>query len=249
MLNGGVSIPESAIDSKEDSPQIDELPLSSEKLFCQLEDLSDEIVQQIKQEIEQHQFPVIIGDDASGRLPAIIFHGLISRVNLRDGLEKPKTLFLAGSRLTNVAETKEKTDLIERYLSKIEISKSVDSKKEKILIVTDTIETGKSLLPLILTLGKLKIPYEIVTLSRIERYPKGMLEANLGSRIVEGEVEREYAPMIYGRNDLSGVNKEDANLFAQSTRQTPDQNYDKSVRASRERIASIADNLYERHFS
>ncbi len=84
----------------------------------------------------------------------------------------------------------------------------------KALVVTDIIETGRSLKPLVSALNSTNTPFDLVALDfsgsrAIERF--------LGSKILKPEG---YARVFYGQRDFHGVRKETSSLFSKRYKDT-----------------------------
>ncbi|MEI7792682.1 MAG: hypothetical protein WCI57_04335 [Candidatus Berkelbacteria bacterium] len=229
-----------AVPQEEAPQQIDRAKVPDPELWAQLESQAESIIYQIQEKILHHDYSFIIGDDSSGRLPVLLFSRLLANIYEKDGIKKPETRFLAGSRDLIGREAEDKKKLIENYLRE-QVLPEVAARKGKVLIVTDTIYSGKSLMPLVNALNSLRIPCEVVTLQFVPGYaPKSTMEANLGAHIYAGE-DNDDDPEIYGRNDLSGVYKLANRLHANSNKSDT-----KVLGEARQRTAAIADKLTER---
>lgn len=246
MSEGVPYVPDGVVPEENDlTPKIDQVDLPDDKLWAQLESQAEIIINQIQEKILHHDYSFVIGDDASGRLPALLFSRLLTNIYEKDGIEKPETRFLAGSRNLTGQEAIDKEKMIEDYLRE-QVLPEVARRKGKVLIVTDTIYTGKSLKPLADALYSLKIPFEVATLRFIPGYAsKNTKGSCLRARIYAGELSSE----IYGRSDLSGVHKDEKSLHAESNAHLPkeDGKYNTKVLAdARHRTAVIADKLTEK---
>lgn len=249
MGEGFAYVPDGVAPQKEDLAAKNEAPeVLDDKLWAQLESQAESIINQIQEKILRHDYSFVIGDDASGRLPALLFSKLLANIYEKDGLKKPETRFLAGSGDLVGQEAEAKKKVIEDYLRE-QVLPEVAARKGKVMIVTDTIYTGKSLMPLVDALASLRIPCDIVTLQFIPGYAsKNTMEANIGAHIYAGE-ENEINPEIYGRSELSGVHKDVESLHAESNAHLPkeDGKYDTKVLAeARQKTAGIADKLTEK---
>ena len=163
---------------------------------------------QLSNSIEGSKYNLIIGDDASGRVPTLIFNKVISDVYKKKGAKKPDVIFLPGSGTDAIIAIRN----IEKYMEDIFKKRGIDPGKTKILIVADTIMSGESLRPLSFALRGKKIEYDIATVG-LQTVP-GMLSVlesapKLGGKIYYGE---KGTPKIYGRPELSGINKEYGDL-------------------------------------
>lgn len=170
------------------------------------------IWKQIREKVERGEYGMIIGEDASGRLPTLLFRHIIDSVNKKNGLAEIPTRFIAGS---STVDQDNSNDIFylrrKKWLSEVidQLEKQIQGHK-KLLLITDTIATGRSLSSLIEVLRERDIGFDIVTLSTLEdwkgeRAGKTAAEAKLGTKIISGEYKNLLK--IY-RNDYSGVSKD-----------------------------------------
>jgi len=182
--------------------------MKDEAVF-ELESPMRSILERILPRIEKGEYDLIIGIDASGRIPALITEKFINYVYGIKGLDIPKTRFVAGN--------------IDKENSLKEISSW--NPQKRVLIVEDVIESGESIESLCNALGQKNIAYDIVTMGGIsmrddvELFKKSSdtLKQKLGTdNIYVGQT----GPMdISGRSDLSGVTKKGiGESFSQSNK-------------------------------
>lgn len=196
------------------------------------------ILWQLRRRIEQGSFRVLIGDDASGRIPTLILRKFIQQRYKELGFDLPQTFFLAGTRsyegIRNNEEMQHKKGRMTDFLSHLEIER-IEAQQapnvlqqisrmfrgrnkispmpakmdEKVLIVTDTIESGESLTPLVEGLNQAGIRYDIATIGMLGDQKE--LERKFGVPITTGNY---HLPRIYGRHRLAGVEKVRTDLFS-----------------------------------
>ena len=94
-------------------------------------------------------------------------------------------------------------------------AKNNETKTLKALVVTDTIETGGSLLPAIKALKKHDLPLDIATISFIVGKNETKVRNRFGVDIFYGTPS---GNSIYGRGDLSGVAKNAPDVFSEPMR-------------------------------
>lgn len=161
-----------------------------------------EVIVKLKEKIKNNEFDLVIGDDASGRIPALILYKF-----LRDEYKKQnkdiRIVFLAGSRETEQLEDK-KNKMAEFLQSQL-----VDN--QNVLIVTELIHRGDSLVPLTDVLQKLHSKYDVATVGVLRKYRLPDLENKLGVSVIWGE---EGHPKIDGSNVVAGVKKNYEDLFS-----------------------------------
>jgi len=169
-------------------------------------------------DLEKTNYDAIVGDDASGRIPALIFNEIISKINEEKKIEKPKLLFIAGQ-FSGVRHEQAEPRTLINVLHKTEehISKNLKDKK-RVLIVTDTINTGNSLISMTESLRVNKIPYDIVSISFLGEGRKNLeeklkeTEKKLGGKIFANLTD--VTPRVYRAYGIVGVKKEKANRFS-----------------------------------
>jgi hypoxanthine phosphoribosyltransferase len=219
----------SPVEPIETEKKFESIPSNEErqKKIDQIVELSHKPINELRKQIENGDYKIIIGDDASGRVSALIWRDFLNHVNTENDRAGVETFFLAGSKTLDAAQTREKIKAITDYLigqrvngptepvSGIRIKEKISSKNDKVLIVTDTINSGQSLIPLTQALSATGTRYDIVTNSLLTVVPQVVLESNLGARIHCGEKRTEdYAPLVYKDVAASGVVKNDEDLFA-----------------------------------
>jgi|SRR3989338_970962 len=104
------------------------------------------IIEQLKPEIERGAYRLILGDDASGRIPAFIVGHVCKAIYEKNGIPPAQVRLIAGStRLTGPA-LEEKRTMVTQQIAKIRRTVAQTSPDDlgKVLIVTDTISGGNS---------------------------------------------------------------------------------------------------------
>ncbi len=66
--------------------------------IAELEKPLGKILGQLRRHIDMNQYKLVLGDDTSGRIPALIMWRVLSALAEQRGQEKPKISFIAGSR-------------------------------------------------------------------------------------------------------------------------------------------------------
>src|SRR3989338_10918153 len=97
-------------------------------------------IEKIRTRIENGEYGLIIGDDASGRIPTLILGNFIKKVSEQKGLDKPNIIFIPGKLKAPILNR-------DRMIKKLEdhVSGFGAKKDKRILIVTDTVLSGHSL--------------------------------------------------------------------------------------------------------
>lgn len=165
------------------------------------------LLEKLRPDIEKGSYGIIVGDDASGRLPALVLWNVLKHVYKDKEFPPPQLRFVAGSRRAN--NPKLKAQLL---IEKTEELKAELGNSKKVLIVTETISTGSALTPLIDALKQVSIEFKIATLTKI------YTSRSISSTILEEELIIGYddadLPKIFNQEVLSGVTKRPDNLHA-----------------------------------
>lgn len=106
----------------------------------------ESLIKNLYSEIKEHKYDVIIGEDTSGRIPALVIGGLMKLVYREDNVKEPNLLFLAGYKNEPKTEilgfqSRKWFNKLKRYineLKKINIIKD-DS---NVLLVTEYMASG-----------------------------------------------------------------------------------------------------------
>lgn len=240
-----ISGPADIADKNEEIPAEKERK-TRKRMIEELKQPTQSLLEQIKESIDQGAYKYIIGDDASGRIPALIFDKVIRSVYEEKGFEKPKVLFIAGSRPDGDIvdrSLKRKKDRLQLYIDD-HISNEGSG---KVLIVTEYISTGSALAPLAEVLTKKGIKFDIVS---IGSYPlksgefggDGIKEKLKTESIFAGQL---YAPSIYsglGRK-MSGVEKNPEDVVSVKINQGGNVELQQTINDARADVAEVANDL------
>ncbi|HPS21570.1 MAG TPA: hypothetical protein PLO44_02065 [Candidatus Paceibacterota bacterium] len=165
----------------------------------------NDILEKVKTDIENCKFDAIIGDDVSGRVPALAFHEFLGNEYKNKNVEKPQILFIAGLGETKDVE-KFQLDIKEHLMKNLKHDPS-----KEVLLVTDFIGSGRTIQCLLNALEELNISYKVATLGF----------GNVDNHINEIDLEK-YAignggiPNIYARKDMSGIYKKSGEIISSS---------------------------------
>ena len=186
------------------------------------------IIEKIKDRIERGEYGLIIGDDASGRVPTRILGDFIQKVCDSKGLYKPNIVFMPGKlekemesfwskiKIEENAAQKQRQELDDYLTSRGAV------KERRVLIITDTLKTGVSLKTLVELLRETGYGCDIATMG-IEQpiIGQGIKESLRGIDIFSGEYRRNdnpdnsNTPKIYENKKMSGVSKSFGELKSQ----------------------------------
>ena len=189
--------------------EIDVLSKEERLSIERLKDPIQEIIQQLMKEIDEGKYRVLVGDDASGRIPTLIMANVINALYERNGYPHPFIRFVAGSTFLYDQEVlDEKQQKITHHMGTFNIEKKDE---HRALVITDTIDSGASVRMMMNSLKESGIMADVAAVSVRVSSLKRELESEFGCRVVYGF---EGLPDIYGK-EFSGVKKESHNLFAE----------------------------------
>lgn len=195
---------------------------TTETKRVQLEEVAEleapikKIIEQIRDRIEGGEYGLVIGDDASGRVPALILGNFIKRISDLRKLPRPNIIFIPGKLIDYKSQGQEslydeRQERLEDHLEKWRADKS-----RKILIVTDTILTGRSLKELVRSIQDLGYGVDITAIGLEgdeEYFRDDRLVAFGEAEVFSGEYKSppdsgyDGTPKIYQRHEVSGVEK------------------------------------------
>lgn len=230
---------------------------------AELEEPIKKIIEKIKSRIEAGEYGIIIGDDASGRIPALILGNFIKKVSEARGLSKPNIIFIPGKLTKDMpgGDFVQEGQRIERIQEFDDyLSEHGADKNKKVLIVTDTVQSGGSLSALVDLLNKSGYVAEIVTIGLEfeddEKMQKRRKRHLKNTEIISGEYRRsrepvsrtiDNTPMIYGKHELGGVKKIEGDDKSKPTKVFETygkQGIQHSINQAREDAAIITDSLF-----
>lgn len=215
--------------------------------IAELEEPIKKIIEQIRSKIENGEYGLIIGDDVSGRIPARILGGVIKKIAKLKGVRDPDLIFIPGKLSRNQNLSKQLQDYISKYGVK---------EKDRILIVTESIESGNALSTLLDVLIKSGYRCDIATLG-IEQsdseYYKGRRTANLsGADVISGGFRRkeggqyywmhQNTPSVFASKSMSGVSKRGGDSISRVIQPT-DSGVREGIRKSRVEAGIMVDRL------
>lgn len=202
-----------------------ELLLGSDKveeirnIVQQLHEPMAKMLEQVLDNIKMGEYQLIIGEDASGRIPTLIVRRFVNKIYKNLGLPDITTRHFAGRNreYNNDDETPDKIKKMKEYIQHIKDASNIDINKA--LVVTDYIAYGTSIAFLIKMLGEANIKTTLLTVGSTadadnpnlalckEKY--GLISVHSGG---------EELPLIYGKSDISGVEKNSVCLHAEPIR-------------------------------
>lgn len=187
----------------------------------ELQEPLEDVIEQLRPRIEGGEYGLIIGDDASGRVPTLIVDRVVKQL-YQDRERRPaKTVFMTGSGSggyeINETVREEKQYRTQELLGRYQREYSDGLKPRRVLIVTDTVRTGNSLKLLTDSLHQAGLEFDIASVGLVNYSEenreewKTILEEKLGGTIY---FSMSGTPTIYHQSQLSGVTKEPGQLHA-----------------------------------
>lgn len=233
---------------------------------AELEKPIKNIIEKIKERIERGAYGLVIGDDASGRIPTLILGGFIKRISKLRKTRESNIIFIPGklNEKEDVLVAKEQKRKLQEHISIYGVKKG-----DRILIVTEAITTGSSLKALFGLLKELGFYVDVATMG-IERPNSPFYEEdrkeNLQDNIISGDYTRKgiksssYTPLIYGGDgrEISGVYKNIGELKSKPISIVSSRNYvtesrkvriQEKINKSRAEVGILVDKLVDWYLS
>lgn len=169
------------------------------------------LLEQMRPKIDSAEYSLLIGDDASGRIPTLIFRKIFKELYQDSGEKTPETIFIAGSGAGYYNEEDQKQAIPEKIQAINELLKK-HAPKKKILIITDFIVSGSSIRPLLQTLHDLNYPFDVAAISMAQPQQTDAISKNFNCQIYGGDAK--HSPKIYQNPYLTGISKLHTDLHA-----------------------------------
>jgi hypoxanthine phosphoribosyltransferase len=240
-----------------ESPKAEKYKFHFEEIKGLLEPMK-KILERLRPDIEAGAYQLVIGDDASGRIPTLIVSKVIKEIYRTKGYPELDIRFIAGggsgygqTSLSEITLSLKEHVLSPKILSERrelirEIKDDSEGKLKRALIVTDIIETGKSLRPLVTALNSEGMAVDIAAVNAAPENRKYYSKNILGSRVINGC----GSPNIYSKPYISGVEKNVGDLFAESYKKVqehgiPPEDIQKDIYDAREDVKEISRRLMD----
>ena len=193
---------------------------------------------EFKESIESGKYNLLIADDASGRVPALIFRKIINEIYAENKLQSPKVLFIPGqTRSLDENISKKISNHINKYLENVHLPQT----ETKALVITNTISTGKTMEILSDALTKSGIDCDIAATSlevpaKRTQERKEELEGRLSRKIYTAtNDETSLSTMMNHKHYSHGVAKNPGDMV--STKVTGVQDYINEARKMVDKIS------------
>lgn len=175
--------------------------LEKEYNFEEVSNLKEQIgdlVKQLKVSIEEEEYATIIGDDASGRIPALILKKISESITGN----QIKILFIAGGKGNMWDEDKiknmgEKIKNIQEHI------------KGRVLFVTEFMSKGEGMVNMAEQLEKHGIDFDVASVASRQTKEKYQEDFEIFKRhkLIIGQDGIWGAPSVYNEEDIAGVKK------------------------------------------
>lgn len=205
-----------------------------------------EIYRRYQSEIEQGKYGLILGDDVSGRIPALIFAEVIKDTYADRGYAPPLVRFVSGGRHTthDLFESPEELerrmqtteDLLRHFAKETERSGG----KSGVLFVTEAIIVGDSMSSFLNGVKRADLDVDIAAVGVLDRGVKKVKEQH-NVRIEAGQ---EGLPSIYGDRTITGLQKQRGAPVAHAAHTVhPFTNVNAPIRETREIAHQVAQQI------
>ena len=188
----------------------------------------DTILSEMKEKMQQNTYDMLIGDDTSGRIPTLIFRGVINSIRKENG-DEPIPVFFVRSDYGRLPAYDRK-----RLTQQI---RSVEKPTPKALIITDYMSSGLHVRRIGDIVHKSEASYDIAAMSRNnELCQKGL---HRHEQIYPLKPRPDKLPAIYNRPELTGLSRS-----SQTPVLYPDREY---VIRARNDVQTVIQILSKRH--
>lgn len=194
------------------------------------------LVAKMIKELERGDYDLIIGIDASARIPALIMGKIASYIYKQKGIDVPRIRFLAGAK----NEETEKSVSVDNQISEWK-------PQRKVLIVEEWMQTGNSIKFLTESLKKNNIQFDIASVSVSDDYPPERFEGLGASQIFYGDLGLLMSSVISRSGHLGGVVKKYGDIFSESYRKYGKNSiYNQNqINTAREGVKTVAEDLID----
>ena len=176
------------------------------QIFRELYGGGADILLDLEGHVSRGEYRVILGDDASGRIPTLFMANAIKEIYSKRDHKAPAVRFVTGgdrygdNSLAGKFNSYQKGRKLAAYFKKLE-PLIQQTTHERLLLVTEAISRGRGIAPLVEGLNEVGIPFDIACFSTPE--DKKALEKKWGIHIAQGR----GGAGVYSLTEWSGVTK------------------------------------------
>ena len=165
------------------------------------------ILKELQPAIDKGEYTLLISDDRSGRIPAMILGWAVKYICEAKKLEHPLFRPLAASTRDLGGLAQYKAEALDEHVKKIRDTLDKRGTAGRALVVSEFISTGKGLDTLMETLAANNIARDVAVVGLSPGVSKRELEEKWKCRVIEGGLSK--IPAVYGTH-LSGIKKSHA---------------------------------------
>lgn len=174
------------------------------------------IVQKLHKEIIRGDYGAVVGEDVSGRLPALMLGDVIKTLSNAHGQDAPLIRFMAGGTGLTTKEMDAKLSLAETQMRVIknDMEKRFGIAK-KVLISTEAIDTGQSMGILAVAARNAGLATDVATIGfplALVPLVKTFLKAQWRASVIHASLQIPAVSKI--SNEMAGVEKNPTDLFS-----------------------------------
>ncbi len=162
------------------------------------------LVDQLKDKFKTGEYFLLIGDDASGRLPALVLKRVANYISDRNGVQRPDMRFIRGGRFDTYERYVKEVDLASQVAVLLETVKARPTNK-RALLVTEFISGGRIAKRIASELNQRGIRMDVATLDMLtsrDRYREYGIPEDV--KIYSG-LEKHIEPPIQQHRELTGL--------------------------------------------
>jgi hypothetical protein len=119
--------------------------------------------QNLAEGIRNNHWQIVVGEDVSGRVPALFIYELMKQYNAAHNVEPPKLFFLSSGKKIEADGQRVDHDNFEELFDYIKQHRDV-AKNKRVLYITDVVHSGDTLLKSTIALGGNGIVYDVASL-------------------------------------------------------------------------------------
>ncbi len=192
------------------------------------------LVKELKEELKEYD--TIISDDVSARLPTLFFRDIVNKKKKQEDLEPVNTYFLTPKR----GRSKKVNEGIYNFIS--------GKKIKKALVVTEHIDSGLSLKPIVKALKENHVVFDIASISKTGFFVLNVLDPNI--RAISENLTfylKGNDGLLFHKIRFSGVQKDiEENDSIHPTKSIQSPEHRKEMIQARKDIALIAEYVEKR---
>jgi adenine/guanine phosphoribosyltransferase-like PRPP-binding protein len=192
------------VDFTGERPIASETSLSAETIehqeIAELAEPVSRILEALRSELERGTYPLIIGIDDSGRIPALLIAETLTRIYEKLGIPKPQILFFPSYGTLPKAEQVSIGRLQAEKLQQFLAQRNIILKDKKALIVDDALKTGKSITQIVLELDKMGVNMDIAVIGLIQQENQVLMDTVKDPAPQASEIR-----VVFGQSGNSGL--------------------------------------------